>query len=68
MVIHVYSIIYFDSIFFVCFFFCLLFSVLLHSYRYSSAPTSEEVNDIRTICKLFFADHPGEIVGMLIIY
>ena len=49
-------------------YFCFFFPFVLYSYRYGSAPTSEQVNDFRTICKLFFADHPGEIVGKLIIH
>ena len=59
---------YMVSFLLILFFFCFFFLFALYSYRYGSAPTSEQVNDFRTICKLFFADHPGEIVGELIIH
>ena len=39
--------------------------VLLLFFSYSAAPTNEQVRSFRAICKQFFSEHPGDIIGMI---
>ena len=37
-------------------------------YRYGEAPTVDQVEDFKRVCSHFLEQHPGEIIGDVILY